>query len=235
MKFSVIVLTYNQLPFLKERVLPAWEVQTFDDFELVFANDGSTDGTKEYLDELRLKHYSKKKNTGFDLVGNLNKAAEICKGEYLVWVMGDTYPREDFLERLLEAVKPDRMVNGNRIVVDEEGKKLGRDWRVNRVMERKLFALDKDILEVKISKPWELMTLNSMCMPKAMWDEMGGIYSGYKGYGQMDSDMAAWAYHKGYGLFWNLEAIVYHLFHDDRPDSKENQDLLHKRLKEFQK
>lgn len=235
MKFSVVTLNYNQLSFLKEQVKPAWDRQTFKDFEWILATDGSTDGTQKWAKKLGIKSYNNPKNTGFGLIKCLNAAAKLCKGNYIVWVMGDTYPRKDFLERLNEAVGPDRMVNGIRISVLITGARIGEDWRVKQVRKRNLFGLYKDIVEVKYHKPWELMTLNTMCMPMRMFEEMGGIYTGYKGYGQMDSDMAAWAFYKGYKLFWQMNAIAYHLSHSDRPDSKENQDLLHKRLEEFAK
>lgn len=236
MKFSVVTLNYNQLSFLKEKVKPAWDKQTFKDFEWILATDGSTDGTQSWAKKLGIRSYNNPKNTGFGLIKCLNAAAKLCRGYYVVWVMGDTYPRKDFLERLNEAVASDRVVNGIRITVLKTGARIGEDWRVKQVRKLNLFSLhNKSIVEVKYDKPWELMTLNTMCMPTPMFEEMGGIYTGYKGYGQMDSDMAAWAHYKGYKLFWQLEAIAYHLMHSDRPDSKENQDLLQKRLKKFQK
>ncbi|MEP6729991.1 MAG: glycosyltransferase family 2 protein [bacterium] len=49
---SVIIPTYNRLAFLREAVASV-VAQTFDDWELIVADDGSTDGTRAYLSELR--------------------------------------------------------------------------------------------------------------------------------------------------------------------------------------
>lgn len=45
---SVIIPTYNRVQYLQE-CLEAIERQRFHDFELIVVDDGSTDGTKEYL------------------------------------------------------------------------------------------------------------------------------------------------------------------------------------------
>lgn len=49
---SVIVPVYNGLPHLRETV-DALLTQSFDDFELLLCNDGSTDGSLDYLHSLR--------------------------------------------------------------------------------------------------------------------------------------------------------------------------------------
>jgi len=50
-KLTILLPVYNGMPYLKgaeENILD----QTFTDFEFLIINDGSTDGTKEYLDSL---------------------------------------------------------------------------------------------------------------------------------------------------------------------------------------
>jgi len=46
--FTVFVPTYNRAHLLP-RVLECMEAQTFQDFELLIVDDGSTDGTYDYL------------------------------------------------------------------------------------------------------------------------------------------------------------------------------------------
>jgi Glycosyl transferase family 2 len=47
-KFSVIIPTYNRLEFLKNALSSVW-TQTFTDYEVIVVDDGSTDGTAEWL------------------------------------------------------------------------------------------------------------------------------------------------------------------------------------------
>jgi glycosyltransferase involved in cell wall biosynthesis len=49
--FSVVIPTYNRLEFLKQALSSVW-AQSHSDYEIIVVDDGSTDGTKDYLDRL---------------------------------------------------------------------------------------------------------------------------------------------------------------------------------------
>ncbi len=51
-KFSVIVATYNKVDYLK-KCLKALLALNYEQYEIIIINDGSTDGTKEFLDQLQ--------------------------------------------------------------------------------------------------------------------------------------------------------------------------------------
>src|SRR6266545_4303346 len=51
MRVSVLIPSYNRLAFLREAVQSARE-QTHSDLEILISDDGSTDGTREYVAEL---------------------------------------------------------------------------------------------------------------------------------------------------------------------------------------
>ena len=53
-KFSVIIGTYNCKKFLKLAITSVLN-QTFNDFELIIVDDGSTDGSKKLIKEFALK------------------------------------------------------------------------------------------------------------------------------------------------------------------------------------
>lgn len=46
--FSVVIPTFNRSGFLAEALASVW-AQSFDDYEVIVVDDGSTDGTREYL------------------------------------------------------------------------------------------------------------------------------------------------------------------------------------------
>lgn len=79
---SVILPVYNAERYVRESVQSVLD-QSFDDFELIILNDGSTDGTKEILESfrdprIRLVH---QKNMGLALT--LNKGILMSKGEFI--------------------------------------------------------------------------------------------------------------------------------------------------------
>lgn len=101
-KISVIVSTYNAEEWLK-KVLWGFNQQTFKNFEIVIADDGSRDATKQLLEEVAkevdypLVHVWQE-DEGFQKSRILNKAVKSCKASYIIMTDGDCIPREDFVQ-----------------------------------------------------------------------------------------------------------------------------------------
>ena len=69
---SILTPVRNGLPYIKECVESVF-MQDFQDWEFIISDNGSTDGTRDYLDTLkdpRVKIFKQEKNLGID--GNLN-------------------------------------------------------------------------------------------------------------------------------------------------------------------
>ena len=89
MKYSVIVPVYNR-PDEVDELLTSLEVQTFDDFEVVVVEDGSSIPCQEVVNRhasrLALRYYAKE-NSGPGQ--SRNYGAERCQGEYLIVLDSD--------------------------------------------------------------------------------------------------------------------------------------------------
>ncbi|MGX7668345.1 glycosyltransferase family 2 protein [Flavobacterium pedocola] len=101
MKASVIMSTYNAEAWL-EKVLWGFSAQTEKDFEIVIADDGSRDETRQLLERLRkeieipIVHVWHEDN-GFQKSQILNKAIVASSSDYLIFTDGDCIPRKDFV------------------------------------------------------------------------------------------------------------------------------------------
>jgi len=101
MKISVIFSTYNSPAWL-EKVLWGYSQQTHSNFEVIIADDGSTDETRLLIEKLRaetgltIKHVWQQ-DKGFRKCRILNKAILHAQSDYLVFTDGDCIPRQDFL------------------------------------------------------------------------------------------------------------------------------------------
>jgi glycosyltransferase involved in cell wall biosynthesis len=87
MLFSVIIPSFNRLSYLP-RTLESVTAQTFRDFEVIVVDDGSTDGTLDYLNSLG----SKARIVCQDNLGAgaaRNAGAEIARGDYLAFLDSD--------------------------------------------------------------------------------------------------------------------------------------------------
>ncbi len=88
---SVVMSTYNRADKLK-RVIESVLNQTFDNFEFIIVNDGSTDGTREVLRsyqkrDKRIILVENKENRG--LIYSLNRGLALARGKYIARIDDD--------------------------------------------------------------------------------------------------------------------------------------------------
>ncbi|CAM4284270.1 glycosyltransferase family 2 protein [Flavobacterium terrigena] len=113
---SVIITTYNSETWL-EKVLWGYAVQSFTDFELIIADDGSTSKTKDLLDSFKseFKHpivHVWQEDNGFQKTKILNKAIVKASSSYILFSDGDCIPRRDFIATHLKHKKKGYFLSG---------------------------------------------------------------------------------------------------------------------------
>lgn len=101
-ELSIIISTYNAVEWLR-KTLWGYSKQTFRDFEIIIADDGSGEETKDLISSFTkdfpvpIIHVWHEDN-GFQKSTILNKAILACNSDYIVMSDGDCIPRKDFLE-----------------------------------------------------------------------------------------------------------------------------------------
>ena len=100
---SVIISTYNSTEWL-EKVLYGYDNQTFDQFEVVIADDGSKQETFDLIDKIKAEVFYDivhvwHEDNGFQKSQILNKAIVQCSSPYIIMSDGDCIPRNDFIEQ----------------------------------------------------------------------------------------------------------------------------------------
>lgn len=103
---SVLVPIYNVEKYLKE-CLDSLQAQTFEDIEVVCINDGSTDSSREivqeYLDSDSRFNVVDKKNTGYG--NSMNIGLAMAQGEYVGILESDDIMYPDALGMLFNAAR----------------------------------------------------------------------------------------------------------------------------------
>jgi len=130
---SVIVLNYNGKGFLNS-CLSSLASQTYSDFEVIVVDNGSRDGSPEYIEEnypwVRLAKNDE--NLGF--AGGTNVGIRAAKGEFIITLNNDSRADSRFIEELIKPMAdpevgvcaakmlfPDGRINSAGICISRSG------------------------------------------------------------------------------------------------------------------
>lgn len=115
-------MNYNGVRFLKE-CFESLISQTFRDFEIVFVDNASTDGSVEFMKENFalpfIKIIKAKRNLGF--AGGNNLGLSECSGEFIVLLNNDTTVDKLWLEKRIDCIESDRKTGIAQSLVYTDG------------------------------------------------------------------------------------------------------------------
>ena len=156
---SILLATYNWPQALK-LCLESLATQTDHHFEIIIADDGSTESTKQIIDAFQSTHsisitHLWQEDQGFRKTKILNQAIEAAKGDYLIFLDGDCLVQPDFVARHRELAQKGFLVTGSRVLLNE---KLTQELLATSRWDFKLFI--SKLLEYRlnggINKYWPL-------------------------------------------------------------------------------
>lgn len=124
---SVIMPVYNGLPFVREAVESLCR-QTLRDIEILVLDDGSTDGTAEYLQSVNDPRVKVERLPKQGYVPLLNRGLQQAQGRFIARMDADDVSLPERLELQLQYLEqnPDVAVVGcQALEIDETGQELG--------------------------------------------------------------------------------------------------------------
>ena len=158
---SVIIPTFNKSALLKEAIDSVLS-QTFQDFEIIVVDDGSTDETREIVAKIGDPRiiYQFQNNSGVNRARN--KGIEISKGDYLAFLDHDDiwlpfklelqmaclnkHPDVDFVFSNFNA-----LMDETKIVIPSYIKKQYSVFSQNKIEIQQIFSFKKDIRTISKS------------------------------------------------------------------------------------
>ena len=129
---SVLLATYNWPQALK-LCLESLATQTDLDFEIIIADDGSSNTTKDLIESIKpsfpvqIKHLWQE-DLGFRKTRILNQAIAQASGNYLVFLDGDCICQPTFIANHRLLAKPGYLVTGSRVLLDHALTKQLLEW-----------------------------------------------------------------------------------------------------------
>lgn len=177
---SVIFTTYNSPAWL-EKVLWGFFAQSHRDFEIVIADDGSRDETRQLIERMR-EHAPVKlvhvwqEDDGFQKCRIMNKAIAASSGDYLIFTDGDCIPRRDFVATHVRMARRDRFLSGGyfKLPLDISQAITREDVESQRVFDvgwLRQQGLKRSIKDLKLlaQGQWAAL-LNALSPARATWN-----------------------------------------------------------------
>jgi GT2 family glycosyltransferase len=201
----VVVTTYERLRWLR-LALRGWLRQSWRDFALTVADDGSGPSTRAFVEEFarsapfRVDHVWRE-HRGYRRASILNEAVRRSRGEsLLVFTDGDCVPPADFLEGHVRAHAPRSFAVGGayRLDEDESSELTEADVDAGRVDSLRPLRERVELLRKRwksLAGTWlrrrdrpKVVGLN-VGIDRALFDEVNGFDESFVGYGLEDTDL----------------------------------------------
>jgi GT2 family glycosyltransferase len=213
--FSVIILNWNGRHLLEE-CLDSVLAQTFADFETIVVDNGSTDGSVDFLNERwggKVKIVSLPSNAGF--AGGNNAGIRAARGRYAVLLNNDTAVDPGWLVALHRATSrhpeagmftPKILNYYRRDEIDNTGHLVYPDG-----LARGHNRLERDDGRFDFEEEAFYPSGCAAVYKKEMFDEIGLLDESFFAYGE-DVDLGLRARWAGWKCYYVPDALVFHKY-----------------------
>lgn len=248
MTLSLVINTFNQPDYLN-RVLNAVSQQRVPPDEVLLADDGSANETKTLFDQWRTAQRFRcehvwQEHRGFRRARILNQAIALARGDYLIFLDGDTIPHPLFIADHLALACQSQFVQGHRALIERKAAagfglhEFGRD-RLDALRQFQLHGLKH-----AYRWPWPLRHVRrdyrgvrgcNLAIWRSDLVRVNGYNEAFAGWGREDSELAVRLMNSGVRRLdvrgW---ALCYHLWHlpVSRDELPVNDELLAKAIRE---
>lgn len=207
-KFSVIIPLYNKADYVRKS-LESVIAQTYKDFELIIVDDGSTDNSLNIVQEvkskeLRVKIFRILSQPNAGVAAARNRGVKESHGAYVCFLDADDWWEPTWLEEIDKLITDysDAGLYCTNYVYYKPGK-----THVALDLERGYMNYPEAYLHSKQMPVTSITT----CMPRRVFDEMGGFPVGIK----LGEDF----------LLWAKTALHYKVAYCEKPLAYYNNDI----------
>lgn len=175
---SVLMPAFNSGKFIKQSIDSILN-QTYTNFELLIADDGSTDNTKKVIsgfNDSRIKIFHNEFNLGY--LKTWNKLIQESQGEYITFMDADDYSDVNRLQMLFDKLEVNQEIDicgSNFTKVNEKGE-LG---------EISDFSTNGDLIFEAMPNDYFFIG-SALMIRRRVYDEIGGYHEFFDRMGQED-------------------------------------------------
>ena len=166
--FSVVISVYNKADYI-ENTLKSVVNQSFDDFEVIVVNDGSSDNSLEIINSINDDRISviTTENLGASMARN--KGIEESNSDFIALLDGDDYWDKDYLKTIYEAISifPNQKVFSVAIAQKYKNKIVPVNYSFNQTETFRIHNFFES------SKKYSLISSSSVVFHKAIIKQTG--------------------------------------------------------------
>lgn len=215
---SIVLLTWNQLDYTRQCIESLFKY-THSAFELIVIDNGSTDGTLEYVRKLdrahtaciRIETIANSNNLGF--AKGCNQGLAVSRGDYLILLNNDVVLTSQWLQRLIRAVENDPqlgLVGPMTNYVSGPQQITNPTYDVNTLKGlEKYIQIHAKTYDGQIESNGRIAGF-CMLMRRAVIEKIGGLDERYAIGNFEDDDFCARAYLAGYKAAVIKDCYVHH-------------------------
>jgi GT2 family glycosyltransferase/glycosyltransferase involved in cell wall biosynthesis len=226
---SIIVPAYNQWHLTRACLTSVVQTSVGSGvcFELILADDGSTDETRSAAETFRgLRVVKTPQNSGF--LRNCNNAASHARGRHILLLNNDTVVLPGWLAALYHTIEADPSIAiagskllypdgyiqeaGCGLLANGDGVSIGR-WDDN------YFPVGRDEPVFNIERETDYISGASILIRRAFWQSVGGFDERYQNAYCEDSDLAMEARFRGVRVVYQPASEVVHFEQQSYADS----------------
>jgi len=217
--FSIIIVTWNGLHHLKN-YLPSVVATNYPDFEIIIADNASTDGSIEWINKNHPKCKIASLDNNYGYAGGNNRSAKFATGEVIVFLNNDAKPEPNWLQELNESMNETqadilqpKIKSLNEPDYFEYAGAAGGyiDWLGYPFCKGRLFeTIEKDVGQYDQIDTIFWASGAALTIKKEVFIELGGFDENFQLHME-EIDLCWRALRRGKSIYYSPKSIVYHL------------------------